>query len=97
MAHNSAPARPDCRRLAVCLEAQRNARPGRPVTLTFEEVERTLLAALPLDAYERRAWWLGKQPARLLPSGWRVAQVDVLGHLVTFAAGAPERLSTSAP
>ncbi|HEU5316238.1 MAG TPA: hypothetical protein VFX49_09030 [Chloroflexota bacterium] len=74
---------PNFQRLAAYLDP----RPARTVTLTFDEIERAVGGALPLDAYERRQWWLsaeGGPKRRLHAAGWHVLSVDVLGHVATF-------------
>ena len=78
------------------LAAHVAAGPDRSATLTFGEIERILGGALPLDAYERRQWWLekGRGPARsLLSAGWHIESVDVLGQVATFRRSLPRAVS----
>jgi hypothetical protein len=78
--------KPDYRRLTDLLAA----RTKRTATLTFDELERVIGGALPVDAYERRAWWAGTGNARAWRrAGWRVEAADVLGRLVTFIRDVP--------
>ena len=65
---------PDFQQIAAYLRP----RPERTVTLTFDEIERVLGGALPLDAYELRQWWLAPGNGltkRLQSVGWRVQSV----------------------
>ena len=85
--HREAQHTPKYHRLAEYLAAQE----ARTI-LTFGEIERIIGAPLPLDAYERRQWWLVKGRTHTRPwlaAGRRTEAVDVLGRVVTFIKSAP--------
>jgi CBS domain-containing protein len=73
--------------LADWLQSQ----PGRVdmVELSFEEIESIIGGALPVSAYEHRAWWsndsTGHPHARMwLDTGWRSSSLNMTDRKVTF-------------
>jgi hypothetical protein len=65
---------------------------ARPVELTFEEIA-SMVAGLPISAYNHPAWWANESPGghhvqahAWLSSGRHVIALDQPNHLVRFSA-----------
>ena len=67
-------------------------RSANEVTLSFDQIEDIIRAALPPSAHRYREWWANEKPQRTAhvqavawqEAGWKVSSVDFLAEQVLF-------------